>query len=88
MKAKKPTTRKRKNGGTNWKTRCANLRHECDQLRQQLLTVQDERDRYLKAVYALSFEPVDIDKKALFAHLGQKPPLDEFIAKLKSSYGK
>jgi hypothetical protein len=87
MKTNKPRDGKRKSGGTNWKERCAGLRQECKRLRQQLVSLRVERDQYLKAVYALTDEPVVIDKKTLFAQRVKSPSLEEFIAELKASHG-
>jgi hypothetical protein len=63
---------------------CSELRRDCKRLRQELLLVKAERDQYLKALYALSYEDCDFDKDALLALVGKRRPLAELIAGLES----
>jgi len=82
-------TRKRSpepNGrGTNWRVECTRLKKERNLLRREVTKLRSERDQCLKAVCALTFEPVDFDKKTLFALLGKNKPLEEFIAELEAA---
>src|SRR5438094_548482 len=63
---------------------CNELREERDQLRLEVAELRRECAKYLKALYALTQEDFDIDKKTLLAKLGQKPSLADFISELES----
>jgi hypothetical protein len=63
---------------------CDELRDEMGKMSRELAAVQAERDQYLKALYALTREDIDFDKKTLLAELGQKPTLEELISELES----
>jgi hypothetical protein len=81
MKAKKSSTGP--NGSaTDLRQQCATLKKERNLLRREVAKLRSERDQYLKAVCAAAFEPVDLDKKKLFALLGKNKPLEDFISEL------
>jgi hypothetical protein len=63
---------------------CQELEGDRRRLRQELVTVKAERDQYLKALYALTYEDCDFDKDALLALVGKRRPLKELIAELES----
>ncbi len=68
--------------------RCQALRKERQRLRLENAELRKERDEYRKAVIALMAEPVEINKKALLAQVGQLPPLEEFLAELECEVSK
>ena len=67
-----------------WQQLCADLREERDRLHQEVAKLKTERDQYVKAIYALTWEDFDIDKKALLAQLGKGQSLEDLIAELES----
>jgi uncharacterized protein YlxW (UPF0749 family) len=84
MKAKKKPVPATTMAGTNLRQRCADLEAKCEQLQKQVGELRTERDQYLKAVYALTYKDFDIDKKKLFAQVGQSPSLEELIAEIEA----
>jgi uncharacterized coiled-coil DUF342 family protein len=73
-----------------WQELCNALRQERDQLHLELAKVKAERDQYLKAVYALTWEKdIEVpDKETLLAQIGKGPSLEDLLAELESSRGK
>ncbi len=82
MKAK--TASSRAPAVRNWKKLYTKMKNERDLLQQELVGVRRERDQYLKALYALTRESVDFDKKALLDQVGKAEPLQQFIKQLES----
>jgi hypothetical protein len=67
---------------------CQELKTERDQLRSELAEVKQERDAYLKALKAtLPEKEYSFTEKDILSHMGQLPPLEEVIAKLKRELG-
>ena len=85
MKAKRKKKSVEGNGAANrWQRRWAKLTEERDELRAEVDSLRKERDEYLKALYALTYEDTDFDKKKLLAQVGQSPTLEELIAELEA----
>jgi uncharacterized coiled-coil DUF342 family protein len=64
---------------------CDSLREERDQLLLEMAKVKQDRDAYLKAVYALTWEDIEVpDKETVFAEMGKRPSLQELIAELEA----
>ena len=66
---------------------CSELQGERDRLREELATAKAERDQYLKALCALTYEAADhahFDRKTLLGLVGKRQPLEELIAELES----
>jgi uncharacterized coiled-coil DUF342 family protein len=59
------------------------LKKERDLLKKEVKELRAERDQYLKALYALTHEPLDIDKKAILSQLGREPSLRKLIEELE-----
>ena len=73
-----------------WETLCAELLAERQKAREELAKTQQERDQYLKSLYHVlrkDYKP-DFDQEIAFAHIDDKPTIQELIAKLESSPGK
>jgi hypothetical protein len=75
-----------RNGG-EWRGLCNELREERDRLVLKVAESHKECNEYLKALYALTRENLDFDKKAIVARLGRKPSLADVIADLESGEG-
>ncbi len=61
------------------------LKKERDLLQQEIVKLKAERDQYLKALYALTREPLEFDEKTILSQVGKRPSLRELIAGLESS---
>ena len=85
MKAKQPHSKSTPRDGANTRQRqrCSELIKERDLLQQEISKLKAERDQYLKALCALTREPLDFDKKAILAEVGKHRPLRELIAELE-----
>jgi uncharacterized protein YlxW (UPF0749 family) len=84
MKAKRKSAPPAAVAGTNLTQRCAELETRCKQLQKQVNELQTERDQYLKAVHALTYKDIDIDKEKLFAQIGQSPTLKALISEIEA----
>lgn len=74
----------------NWESRFGELLKERDHLREELDKVKRERDQYLKSLYYfLRKEPqIDFDRATAFAHIDDKPAIEEMIADFERAPGK
>lgn len=60
------------------------LQQECRRLRAELDQVKQDRDAYLKSIFALlPRQDFDFTKEELFSHIGKVPSWDQMIEELK-----
>ena len=74
----------------NWENLCGELLADRHKLREELARSQRERDQYLKSLYHLlckDYKP-DFDRETAFAHIDDKPTIQELIAELERAPGK
>lgn len=84
MQAKQPRSEARPvSAAKSNRTERSELKKERDRLQKEVKQLRAERDQYLKALYALTHESLDFDKKAILSRLGSQPPLRELIEGLE-----
>ena len=73
-----------------WEKLCAELLADRQRLSEELAKTQTERDAYQKNLYHLlckDYQP-DFDREIAFAHLDDKPTIQELVAELEAGAGK
>ena len=73
----------------NWESLCGELLAERQKLREELAKSRRERDQYLKSLYHFlckDYKP-DFDRETAFAHIDDKPTIQELIAELERTPG-
>jgi len=69
----------------DWKQLCSDLQRERDELLRTIRRIEEERDQYLKSLYAYTRKDVDFDRDDILAHAGKRPTLRDLIAEFEQA---
>lgn len=67
-----------------WQELCRELLEERERLREELVRVTEERDKYIQSVYFLTQKDIPFTREEVFATLGQSPSLEDLIKELRT----